>query len=136
MTNLNPYSNRYSQPFTTPQNNGINWVQGIEGAKAWQLAPNSNVVLLDSETEGRFYIKVSDNVGMCNLRTFDYVEVTNNSNISQKTLPQIDMSDYVTRNELQEILNNLNKEGTTNGKQSVSRNDRTTKSNTKSSNAE
>lgn len=133
MTSVNPYANRYTQPFTAQQNNGINWVQGIEGAKAWQLAPNSNVVLLDSDTEGRFYIKVSDNVGMCNLRIFDYVEVTNNnSNTAPESASTIDMSNYVTRDELQEILNSLNKGGISNGKQSVSANERTAKSTTKS----
>ena len=39
--------------------NNIVWVQGIEGAKAWQLTPNSMVILLDSEAEGKMYIKVS-----------------------------------------------------------------------------
>lgn len=93
------------------QKNGITWVQGIEGAKAFQLAPNSNVMLLDSETDGRFYIKVSDNIGMCNLRVFEYKEVTN----TQKA--EVDMSQYVTRNELNEIINSLKGES---NEQSVS----------------
>ena len=33
-----PYYNFQNAPMQT-QNNGINWVQGIEGAKAWQLPP-------------------------------------------------------------------------------------------------
>ena len=83
------------------QNNGINWVQGIEGAKAWQLMPNSNVLLMDSENDGRFYIKVSDNVGMCTLRSFRYEEVT-----EQK--PQtVDMSQYVKKSELETLLNSM-----------------------------
>ena len=86
-----------NRPYT-PQN-GINWVQGIEGAKAWQLAPNSNIMLLDSENEGRFYIKTSDNVGMCNLRIFEYSEVTN-----APTENAIDLSEYVTREELNNAL--------------------------------
>lgn len=113
--NVNPYAPAY-----VPQNKpdtGINWVQGIEGAKAWQLPPNSNVILLDSETTGdavRFYIKTSDNIGMCNLRVFDGVEVT-----GQSAQPMaIDMSAYVTRNELNQILNSLGGQG--NAKQSVS----------------
>ena len=55
-----------------PQKNGINWVQGVEGAKAFQLMPNSNTVLMDSENDGIFYIKVCDNIGMCSLRKFRY----------------------------------------------------------------
>ena len=92
MALFNPgYSPTYNPYIAQPtQNNGINWVQGIEGAKAYQLAPNGNVVLLDSENEGRFYIKVSDNVGMCTLRIFKYEEIVNNPT----------PGDYVTKSEL------------------------------------
>lgn len=94
--NLYPQSNK----FMYPTNNGINWVQGIEGAKAWQLQPNSNVVLLDSENDGRFYIKVSDNVGMCSLRIFDYQEITDEPAHQNN----IDLSEYVKKSELQTLL--------------------------------
>ena len=59
--------------------------------------PNSNTVLLDSENEGIFYIKTSDAVGMCNLRVFKYEEINN----------QPDTSQFVTRQELMEILESL-----------------------------
>ena len=59
---------QYSSPYfnsatgvSTPTNN-ILWVNGIEGAKAWQLNPSSMVILLDSENEGKMYIKVSDSI--------------------------------------------------------------------------
>ena len=56
----NPYMmNRQYQP---QQNNGIIWVQGVEGAKAYHLIPNSNTTLLDSDNDGLFYIKTSDSV--------------------------------------------------------------------------
>ncbi len=99
---INQYTNRYNSYYPTPQNNGINWVQGIEGAKAWQLSPNSNVILMDSENDGRFYIKISDNVGMCSLRIFDYSEVT-----EQPTQSNIDLSQYVKKSELESLLNQM-----------------------------
>ena len=101
---MNNFQNPYAQ-YQNPQypKNGITWVQGIEGAKAFQLAPNSNAMLLDSESDGRFYIKTSDNIGMCNLRTFEYKEITN----IPKMDSHIDMSQYVTKEELSEILNSL-----------------------------
>lgn len=109
MTNLNQYpQNPYQMnPYYPRQNqvipnNGIIWVQGIEGAKAFQLAPNSNILLMDSESDGKFYIKVSDNVGMCTLRTFNYEEVTN-----QPTTPAIDLSEYVRKDELQQLIANV-----------------------------
>lgn len=92
---------QFQQQRYTPMNNGITWVQGVEGAKAFQLAPNSNTILLDSENDGIFYIKTSDNVGMCNLRVFKYEEINNTPT------QQIDTSQFVTRQELQEIINSL-----------------------------
>ncbi len=97
-----PYMNYQPQRYTQ-QNNGIVWVQGIEGAKAYQLMPNSNAVLLDSENEGIFYIKLSDNVGMCSLRSFRYTEITN-----EQTKPQsVDLSAYVTKAELENAVKEL-----------------------------
>lgn len=100
------YPSRISQ-------NGITWVQGIEGAKAFQLMPNSNALLMDSENDGIFYIKVCDNVGMCSLRTFKYEETTgfskNNGNF-------IDTSQFITRDELNSILDDKFNGGQFNGK--------------------
>lgn len=100
--NYSPYqSNPYIQ---TPvqASNGINWVQGIEGAKAWQMQPNSNTMLLDSENDGVFYIKTSDNVGMCNLRIFKFEEVT-----SQQKQSNVDLSDYVKKSELESLITKI-----------------------------
>ena len=106
--------NQYLQRnIPAPQmNNGINWVQGIEGAKAWQLAPNSNTILLDSENDGRFYIKVSDNVGMCSLRVFQYTEV------KETQQNQVDLSEYVKKTELESLINSML--GGTKNEQSIS----------------
>ena len=85
MNNYNPYL----------QSNGIMWCRGIEGAKAWQLLPNTNVLLLDSEVDGIFYIKSSDNIGMCTIRTFKFEEVVEE---------QKEESQYVTKKELEEMF--------------------------------
>ena len=89
-----------------PQKNGINWVQGVEGAKAFQLMPNSNTVLMDSENDGIFYIKVCDNIGMWSLRKFRYQEIIDEP---QQT------NQYVTRDELMNILKELKNEQTISG---------------------
>ena len=88
------------QSASAPTNNII-WVQGIEGAKAWQLAPNSMAILLDSDAEGKMYIKVSDNIGMSSLRCFNYVEEVQTAQDGNKSL---DLSQYVKKDELQKIL--------------------------------
>ena len=106
-------SNPYPQ---TEQNNGITWVQGLEGAKAYQMSPNRNILLMDSENEGTFYIKVTDNIGMANLRVFNYTEVT----AQDVKTTQMDLSEYVKKSELQELLTELYKEVT--NEQSISAN--------------
>ena len=99
---MNPYMNPYQPQQPRQFGNTINWVQGIEGAKAFQLGPNSNAMMLDSENDGIFYIKTSDNVGMCNMRTFKFEEVTN-------VQPQstVDLTAYVRKDELQELLKTI-----------------------------
>lgn len=95
------YQNQFQQQYR-PQTNNIMWVQGVEGAKAYQLAPNTNAMLMDSENDGIFYIKTSDNIGMCNLRVFKYEEIK-----GTPTTPQIDTSQFVTRAELNELLEKM-----------------------------
>ena len=100
--NYQPYINHPTYGYSQP-NNGILWVQGIEGAKAFQLMPNSNAVLLDSENDGVFYIKLSDNVGMCTLRTFEYIETTNDPPKNNG----VDLSSYVTKSEFEKAINEI-----------------------------
>jgi len=66
------YNNNYNQQ----SNNGLIWVQGEAGAKSYLLAPNTTVMLMDSE-ESKFYLKSSDASGMPQpLRVFEYKELT------------------------------------------------------------
>lgn len=121
---MNQFTNQMMNPyqktnFYYPQTNGITWVQGIEGAKAWQLSPNSNAILMDSENDGKFYIKICDNVGMSTLRTFEYKEISD-----QPQQPNIDLSEYVKRSELESLINSII--GGMRNEQSVSGNDKNT----------
>ena len=79
-------------------NNGLVWVQGIEGAKAHVTAPGVPALLMDSESE-RFFIKTTDASGMpMPLRIFEYKEITDTP---AKAAP--DMSGYVTRDEFEQF---------------------------------
>ena len=102
-------------PQQQPQNNsGIPWVQGEAGAKAHLVAPGQSVMLMDSETM-RFYIKSADASGVpMPLRVFEYHEVTGGQpqimppmSEQAQNVPQIDMSRYITREELEEKLAQL-----------------------------
>lgn len=96
---------------TTPQpaSNGILWVQGEEGAKAWMVAPGATVMLMDSDGSS-FYLKSADASGMPQpLRIFDYTERT----AVPKPAADVPTPDYVTRedfNALKERADELAKE--------------------------
>lgn len=96
------------QPMQQTQNqqssNGIIWVQGEEGAKAYMVAPGNSVLLMDSENSA-FYIKSSDNSGMpMPLRIFDYVE-RNAKQQTQNIKPNVE---YVTRQEFDALSARIN----------------------------
>lgn len=93
--NQSPYPNQY-QPQTNLNN--IIWVQGEPGAKAFQLPANSNIILMDND-EAKFYIKSTDAVGMTTMRTFEFVETTND----KPNTPASPKEDYVTRKEFEEL---------------------------------
>lgn len=103
MIDMNQYNQFQQLPFMQQQSNGVNWVSGVDGARAWQLAPNSNAIMLDRENDGIFYIKSSDNVGMCTIRVFKYEEVKP----TQPQNQQIDLSEYVKKSELETYVNSL-----------------------------
>ena len=105
-----PYQNPY-QPYTpTIQNyqnsqsdNGIIWVQGESGAKAYPIQNGKSVVLFDSESE-RFFIKSADISGMPQpLRVFNYSEASEND-LKQ---PEIDTSMFITREEFEKAISDL-----------------------------
>lgn len=79
-------------------NQGLLWVQGEAGAKSYLVAPNTTVLLMDSESQ-RFYLKSTDGAGMPNLKTFEYKEVIQGGQ-AQAIPDEINMDDkYVTREE-------------------------------------
>lgn len=87
------------QPAQPPQTNqGLLWVQGEAGAKSYLVAPNTTVLLMDSEGS-RFYLKSTDNAGMPSLRVFEYSEVSQNASQAAQSA-QTNLDDkYVTRQE-------------------------------------
>ncbi len=99
------------QPLQT--NQGLLWVQGEAAARSYLVAPNSTVLLMDSDTS-RFYIKSADNAGMPSLRVFEYSEVLQNAPQATQSVQNNLDDKYVTREEYNalqgkytEILNRL-----------------------------
>ena len=93
------------------QNNGIVWVQGIEGAKAHPVAAGQAVLLMDSDSDC-MYLKSADQTGMPSLRVFDYTERTNTpQNVQKEDLSVFvrhdDLSLYATKKDLKKAISDL-----------------------------
>ncbi len=97
---------QYPQPNIQPQGNqaknGIIWVQGEAGAKAYPVAPNTTVQLWDSETQ-TIFLKSADGSGMPSMKILDY---TIRDNTVARN-PVTDMSGYVTREEFEKRLKEI-----------------------------
>lgn len=91
----------YAQPVmqSAPANAGgsaLLWVQGEAGAKSYLVAPNTTVLLMDSENP-RFYIKSTDPNGLPSMKIYSYTEITNApAAVPEQVLPP----DHVTHAEL------------------------------------
>lgn len=103
----NPFINWQYNPVpnyipTHPQSNGIIWVQGEAGAKAYPVASGQNVILMDSEASA-FYIKSTDQNGIpMPLRVFDYVE---RKPTIESSKPITD--EYVTKEDLKKFMDEI-----------------------------
>lgn len=120
--NYSPYYNPYLNPYQPQQitqpptgntlqaqsavNNGIIWVQGEAGAKSYLVGAGNSVLLMDSE-QSRFYIKATDASGMpMPLRIFEYSEVSTGNAPASPSNAKTD-NDYVTHEELERRLKEL-----------------------------
>jgi len=65
------------------------------------------VILLDSEEEGKMYIKVSDNIGISNLRIFNYVEEVKSSSANVAEGKDLDLSVFVRKDELSSLIKEI-----------------------------
>ena len=117
----NPYANGQNnqQPYQQPQpqmqnpqptmqmQSNIEYVNGIEGAKAFILPPNTQKLLLDSDN-AFFYIKTTDTQGKPSVRRFKYIDIDAEQQAEmQKQEPQQPQPLYVTLQQYQEVLDTL-----------------------------
>ena len=65
------YAQSYQQPQMAQNQGGIIWIQGENAAKSYLVAPNSTVVLFDSESQ-TIYLKSADSTGLPSMRILDY----------------------------------------------------------------
>lgn len=103
----NPYLNNYAQNNYTPYNaqnamynasmnqgQQLIRVNGLEGAKAYQMGANSAVALFDSNND-IMYVKNTDGAGFGSIRAFKFSEMDLNSSVP--------VAEYATKNELEQL---------------------------------
>lgn len=88
-------------PMAGSAQNGMIWISGRAEADGYLVAPNSAVALWDSR-EPVVYLRKADSTGKPSTVVYDLVERTDNP--PALTAPQVDMSRYVTIDQLEEIL--------------------------------
>ena len=71
-------------------------VTGLEGAKAYQLPPNSKIVLFDADSD-IFYVKTTDAGGFPTIRSFSFAPI-------EQAAPQVSTGDYVPRSEFDALV--------------------------------
>lgn len=101
----NPYQRYYDEYLGINNKRGINWVQGLEGAKSYNdIKPKETVLLMDSEDD-RLFIKSCDEIGKPSIRIFRLTEEFEKpKEVTKENNSNIDMSDYVKRDEIQNII--------------------------------
>lgn len=102
------YTNRYQPQYDGAQAQRpslqVPWVNGEVGAQAYLIAPNSTILLMDSDNP-IFYIKTSDISGKATIQAFKYEELKPNA------APQATPAAYVTRQEFEEFKSSLLNKG-------------------------
>lgn len=102
---FNGYANYPSFSYQQPRTNTYVFVNGVEGAKSYQMVPNQSILLMDSDNP-ICYFKTSNAMGQSTLRFFKLVEVTEQDVTIKPTDPEIS----ALKQRVDELYNLLNKE--------------------------
>ena len=89
-------------PAGGPQNGGIIWVSGKAEADGYLVAPNSAVALWDANNPV-IYLRKADSTGKPATVVYDLEERTDNP-APRQAAPQVDLSQFITRDQLEDIL--------------------------------
>lgn len=89
----------------TPQPNNYFYVNGVIGAKSFQLQPNQTVMLMDSDSP-MCYMKQSNGMGQSTLRYFRLVEVSEND-LNPTTDVKQTNNEYVLKSDFEVLSKRL-----------------------------
>lgn len=93
----NPYQQQYKQ---------YAFVNGIEGAKAFQMPTNQTMLLMDSD-KPIVFMKTTDNLGKANIRYFNLIEISEADTIKQYQ-PQ-PMPEYALKSDIDALNEKIDK---------------------------
>ena len=119
----NPYGYNYMQPNqfnntmpqqAQPQLHNYAFVNGVEGAKGYQIQPNQTMVLMDSDNPF-IYMKQANAMGQSQLKYFKLIEVDEATARGQNKPVEavsIDTSKFISREEfnakIEELMAKIN----------------------------
>ncbi len=98
--------NQQPQAQLQPQANNYYYVNGIIGAKSFQMQPNQTVLLMDSDNP-MCYMKQSNSMGQSSMRYFKLIEISENDLNPNNTVKQTNTNDYVLKSEFNELVKRM-----------------------------
>ena len=101
--NYNNMNNQMHQQ--QPQMNQFAFVNGVEGAKSYQMMPNQTVMLMDSESPVVF-MKQSNSMGQCSLKYYKLTEVSE-QDLRMPTQEQKPSVEYALKTDLEALNKKL-----------------------------
>ena len=106
----NPYSPYPQAPYAqpsfpypsqmAPQTNTYAFVNGVEGAKSFQVAPNQSVMLMDSE-QPIAYKKTANGMGQASIQYFRLTEISEEEARGKKPEPPVE---YVLKSDFDDLV--------------------------------
>jgi len=104
-----PYPQPYAQPYQQPQmppqaKPTFDFVNGIEGAKSFAVAPNRTAILMDTENAA-CYIKTANGIGQCFIDFYALSKTTEEGIRAQRQ--KAETANFVTKGELASIVDRL-----------------------------
>lgn len=108
------FNNLYQQPNQQTQTTQCAFVNGLEGAKAFQMLPNQTIMLMDSENP-ILYMKTANGMGQSTLKYYKLVETSEqeirNQNVvqPQQVQPNVEYALKSDVNDLSKRIDELSK---------------------------
>ena len=105
---MNNYNNAYGyNPYQYQQQyKQYAFVNGIEGAKAFQMPTNQTMLLMDSD-KPIVFMKTTDNVGKANIRYFNLTEISEADTLKQYQ-PQ-PVPEYALKSDIEALNEKIDK---------------------------